>query len=109
MDIDNKQEAQKDGAISFATITISFMSIVTLATVFFHYVEDWRWLDSIYFVIVTVATVGYGNLAPETDIGKIANIIVIIVGIGLFGVFANQLLKRQALKRLERQRKQRKH
>lgn len=102
MDIEKQPEPQKESTIPFAVIALSCLSVVALGSIFFHIVEDWRWLDSIYFVIVTVATVGYGNIAPETDIGKIGNIIVIIVGIGLFGIFANQLLRHQGLKRLER-------
>ncbi|HPR10398.1 MAG TPA: potassium channel family protein, partial [Candidatus Saccharibacteria bacterium] len=54
-------------------------------------------------VVVTIATVGYGDYTPKTDIGKIYAIGLIIVGIATFGFFAQQLLKRQQLRALERQ------
>lgn len=41
------------------------------STAFYHFAEGWTWLDSIYFSIVTLATVGYGDLAPKTTGGKI--------------------------------------
>ena len=37
-----------------------------------------------YFSVVTIATVGYGDLAPQTAIGKIFTICYIFAGIGIF-------------------------
>jgi voltage-gated potassium channel len=87
----------------FRTIAITFIALVAGSTALFHYVEKWDWLDSFYFTIVTISTVGYGNLIPQTDLGKIANILLIIIGIGIFTVFVTQLVKRQGLRRLEKQ------
>jgi hypothetical protein len=56
-------------------------------TVFFHEVEGWNWLDSAYFCIVTLATVGYGDFAPVTPYGRLFTIIYIILGVALLGVF----------------------
>jgi voltage-gated potassium channel len=92
----------KQSLSMFRIIVIAFVAVVLIGTIFFHIIEKWDWLDSIYFVIVTIATVGYGNLVPVTDVGKIGNIILIIVGIGIFGVFVNQLVKYQGLRRIER-------
>ena len=47
-------------------------------------VEGWSLLDSAYFAVVTIATVGYGDLTPETTLGKIFTIGYIFAGIGLF-------------------------
>jgi hypothetical protein len=76
--------------------------VVVSSTIFFHIVEKWRWINSVYFVIVTISTVGYGNIVPTTDLGKIGNMVLIILGIGIFGLFINQFLKYQGLKRIER-------
>lgn len=92
----------KQSLIMFRMVVIAFVAVVLSGTIFFHLVEKWRWLDSIYFVIVTMSTVGYGNIVPETDSGKVGNMVLIILGIGIFGVFINQFLKYQALRRLER-------
>jgi len=99
---DDQINQMKQSLVMFKAVVIAFIAIVLAGTVFFHFVEHWRWLDSVYFVIVTIATVGYGNLVPSTDIGKIGNIVLIIVGIGIFGVFVNQFIKFQGLRRIEK-------
>lgn len=62
------------------------VSLIGGATVFFHYVEGWGWIDSYFFTVVTLSTVGYGNLVPVTAIGKIATTALIILGLGIFAV-----------------------
>jgi len=41
--------------------------------------------DSAYFMIVTMSTVGYGNIVPYTGIGRLISVIAIIVGVGYAG------------------------
>lgn len=70
-----------------------FLAYVTIGAVFYHLVEKWSWLDSIYFTVITLATVGYGDFTPKTDPGKIFTIFYIFIGIGLFIFTANNVLK----------------
>lgn len=58
-----------------------------VGTVVFHFAEGWRWLDSFYYCVITLATVGYGDFTPHTDIGKIAAIFYIMTGLGIFLAF----------------------
>jgi len=39
-------------------------------------------LDSFFFTLVTVTTVGYGDITPQTLPGKILGILVILLGVG---------------------------
>ncbi|WP_134680435.1 potassium channel family protein [Paracoccus ravus] len=50
----------------------------------FMLIEKWRFLDAFYFSIVSMATVGYGDLTPQTSLGKICAICFLLVGIGIF-------------------------
>lgn len=94
-----QQEAQlKSQTSQFSLVVLALLLLILASTTFFRFIEDWSWLDSYYFTIVTIATVGYGDLTPTTDIGKFGATVVIILGIGLFSTFASMLLKRRALK-----------
>ncbi|MFA4878233.1 MAG: potassium channel family protein [Methanoregula sp.] len=54
--------------------------------------EQFSPLDSFYFLIVTIATVGYGDIHPITPAGKILVIVIIITGVGCFvGLAANTI------------------
>lgn len=104
--IQEDQEAQlRAQTAQFGLVAVALILLIIISTVFFHLTEKWNWIDSYYFTIVTVATVGYGDIHPTTDIGKIGATIVIIMGIGLFSAFATMLLKRRALKNLEKRHK----
>lgn len=60
------------------------LTLIGLATLFYWSVEGWSLLDALYFSVVTIATVGYGDLTPHTALGKIFTIFYIFAGIGLF-------------------------
>lgn len=66
--------------------------VVDLAAGMFVYrwLEGWSWIDSLYFSVVTQATVGFGDLAPQTDAGKLFTIAYIFAGIGLIVAFAQR-------------------
>jgi voltage-gated potassium channel len=59
-------------------------AMITFATIFYRLVEGWSLIDSAYFSVVTIATVGYGDLTPQTVLGKLFTIGYIFVGIGIF-------------------------
>ena len=59
-------------------------SAILTGTVFYRWAEGWGWLDALFFSVVTISTVGYGNLVPQTAAGKIFTMVYIFCGIGLF-------------------------
>lgn len=71
---------------SARTIIASLVAIIGAGTVFFRFIEGWSWLDSYFFTVVTLSTVGYGSLVPQTAIGKIGTTLFIFVGIGVFAL-----------------------
>jgi hypothetical protein len=50
-------------------------------------------LNALYFCVVTLATIGYGDLHPETRLGKVFTIIYIFVGVGTLGVFISTVAR----------------
>lgn len=72
-------------------LTISTLSILLSGTIIFHYVEGWRILDSLYFSVITLTTVGFGDFTPQTDFGKIFTIFYVLSGIGIIFGFINAL------------------
>lgn len=69
-----------------------FVIIILLSgTIFYSQIEKWSLLDSLYFSTTTLTTVGYGDLAPKTDLGKVFTIIYLFVGIGVILGFVNIL------------------
>jgi voltage-gated potassium channel len=72
------------------TLLSTLLAIIAGGTVFFRLVEGWSWLDSYFFTVVTLSTVGYGNLVPVTAAGKIGTTVFILAGLGVFAVAIQQ-------------------
>jgi voltage-gated potassium channel len=86
---------------------IIFFALIAAGTLGFMFIENRSLIDSAYFVIITMATVGYGDVHPITQPGKIFTIILVITGVGTFlGVIGNltelMLAKREIESRMEK-------
>jgi len=62
-------------------IYVVFFIIVSAAV--FHWLEGWGWLDSIYFVVITFTTIGYGDFTPTTPLTKVITIFVGLNGVAV--------------------------
>jgi voltage-gated potassium channel len=51
----------------------------------YHRLEGWGYLDALYFTVITLTTVGYGDFAPQTNLGKIFSMLYILLGLGVLG------------------------
>ena len=47
--------------------------------------------DALWYVIVTISTVGYGDRYPVTNGGRFFGSLIIIIGVGIFGTFTGYL------------------
>jgi len=71
----------------FRALFFWVLIVIAIGTSFYTQVEHWRPLDALYFTIITLTTVGYGDFAPKTDAGKIFTMVYIFVGISLISGF----------------------
>ena len=78
---------------AFRVLLALVVSLLVSGTAFFTLVEGWSVLDSFYFSVTTLTTVGFGDPAPTTALGKIFTVVYIFVGLGVIGGFINVLAK----------------
>ena len=78
----------------------SVLLVLGIGTVFYRFVEGFSWIDAYYFSVVTLATVGYGDLAPRTTAGKLFTTFYIFVGVGILATFFSFLVRQRAAKRI---------
>jgi voltage-gated potassium channel len=58
--------------------------VLIIGTVGNMLLQDLSFFNAFYFTIVTISTVGYGDIHPTTDASKGFSIFLIIIGIGTF-------------------------
>lgn len=75
----------------FQAVTVVVLLTLLIGTIFYHNVEHWTFLDALYFSVVTLSTIGYGDLVPTTDLGKMFTVIYIFIGVGVFASFITLL------------------
>ncbi len=82
--------------IELLTLAI-FMAFITFtaATAMYFFETDrpghqiTGFFDSIYWALVTMSTVGYGDITPQTNEGRIVAIVLIIAGLGVISFFTS--------------------
>jgi voltage-gated potassium channel len=57
------------------------LGTVLIGMVFYHYMEGWSWVDSLYFCVVSLGTVGYGDFTPTTPAARLFTVVYLINGI----------------------------
>lgn len=82
-------------------LTSGFLTLIAAATIYFHTAEALSSLDALYFVVVTVATVGYGdiNLSNSSAASKVVGISLILCSTifiwMIFSLTVDHLIKRR--------------
>lgn len=92
----------------FLGLTFLGNAFIFALSIVFYFIEKednyliTSWLDSLWWAFATVTTVGYGDIVPMTNLGKIIGMFSMLIGTGLFAtytaLFANALLGREFLK-----------
>jgi voltage-gated potassium channel len=72
---------------------------LAIGTVVYHVVEGLSWMDAYYLSVVTLTTVGYGDLAPHTTVGKLFTTFYLFGGIGILTTFITYSMRRAAWRR----------
>ena len=68
----------------FSASIISVVLLIVTGTVGYMYLEHMNPLDALYMTVITVATVGFSEVRPLDDVGKIFTMILIVGGTGIF-------------------------
>jgi voltage-gated potassium channel Kch len=74
------------------------VATVATGTIVYHFAEHWSWINSYYFSVVTLATVGYGDFVPTTTFAKIFTTFYIFIGVGILTTFITATMKRRGAK-----------
>lgn len=82
----------------YRVLLAAAVATIATGTIVYHVVEKFSWLNSYYFSVVTLATVGYGDISPKTAFGKIFTTFYIFVGVGILTTFLSYAMKKRAYK-----------
>jgi hypothetical protein len=81
----------------FRALAGSVAVVLAIGTVFYASVEGWGVLNSLYFSVVILTTVGLGDFAPKTVPGKVFTIFYLLMGLGFVMAFVTTIIQRSRL------------
>jgi len=64
------------------TAIVFFVLLMLAGTFGYHLLEGWPLLDSLYMTIITLSTVGFGELQPLSPAGRLFTSVLILLGVG---------------------------
>lgn len=68
-------------------VSLLLLTVIILGTLGYFQIENWSLLDSFYMTLITVTTIGYGEVHPLSTSGRILTIVLIVNGVGIMGYF----------------------
>ena len=77
----------------FRSLVVLVLVTLVGGTIFYSLEEGWSVVDPFYFSVTTLITVGLGDLAPKTTIGKLLTVVYIFAGIGIILGFIDTVAK----------------
>lgn len=92
---------------TFRKLILFLILLVGVSSVGFYYLEgksqELDFLSGVWWTVVTLTTVGYGDLVPKTEAGRLLGVLVMASGIGLVstltGNLASMIVERHAKQR----------
>jgi voltage-gated potassium channel len=69
------------------------LSVWVIGTIGYMIIDDYTFFDAFYMTIITVATVGYGEVAPLSQAGKLFTAFLIITSFGTFAYAVSSITK----------------
>lgn len=79
---------------AFRVLVIAVVWLMILGTGYFALIESWSVVNSFYFTVSTLTTVGYGDIVPTSDGAKLATVALQLSGIGVFVLLLSEVAKR---------------
>ena len=58
-----------------------FLVLLVLGSLGFMLIEGWSWTDSMYMTVITISTVGFGEIRPLSPAGRIFTGVMIVLGV----------------------------
>ena len=57
-------------------------TLLASGTIGYMLIEGWGWHDAFFMTVITLSTVGYGEVRPLTELGETFTIVLILLGVG---------------------------
>ena len=69
----------------------ALLTLLTGGSLGYHFIEGWPWFDGLYMTVITLATIGYGEVRTLSNAGRGFTMLLIVFGVAFFGFLLSTL------------------
>ncbi len=69
----------------------ALLALLVGGTLGYHFIEGWPLFDGLYMTVITLATIGYGEVQVLSQAGRAFTIVLIVFGVAFFGFLLSTL------------------
>jgi voltage-gated potassium channel len=77
----------------FVLLVMVPLALVLIGTLGYYFIEGWSLLDALYMTVITLSTIGYSEVHPLSDHGKVFTILLILGGAFTFLYTATEIIR----------------
>ncbi len=74
------------------SVALSFV-LFGMGCLGYMFIEGWSFMDALYMTVITIATVGYGEVQPVSTQGRLFTVVLILLGVGYFLYVAGGIIQ----------------
>lgn len=89
----NRVQPERNYNLGLIACLLSLFAILAAGTAGYQVIEGWSWIESLYMTVITVSTVGFGELHPLSDAGRLFTTALICVGVGIVALAVSVMFK----------------
>jgi len=71
----------------------AIFTVLLAGTLGYILIEGWHWFDALYMTVITLTTVGFGEVHPLSEHGRLFTIVIMLLGVGVAMLVLTTLAK----------------
>jgi hypothetical protein len=78
----------------FRGLAVAVGGLLGSGTIFYMLIENWSFIDALYFSTIILTTIGLGDGSPDSDVAKLFTVAYALIGIGVLVAFGTAFAQR---------------
>lgn len=70
--------------LKWIRIWLLVVGVLLMGTMGYRYLLEWEWVEALYMTTITMTTVGFAEVRPLSEVGRLFTIVLMLTSVGVF-------------------------